>query len=110
VSCREHAALAPLYLEIKAVIVRSFAMIYKANPVNFGILPLEFNDPESFGFLQQGDVLECKGIKELISSGAVIIPVQAGSATIEWSLDISSRQRKIILVGGLLNYTKLKSC
>ncbi|TKY92378.1 MAG: aconitate hydratase, partial [Candidatus Methanomarinus sp.] len=70
-SSREHAALAPLYLEIKAVIVRSFARIHKANLVNFGILPLEFNDPESFGSLQQGDVLECKGIKELISSGAV---------------------------------------
>jgi len=109
-SSREHAALAPLYLEVKAVIVRSFARIHKANLVNFGILPLEFNDPESFGSLQQGDVLECKGIKELISSGAVIIPVQAGSVTIECKLDISSRQREIILAGGLLNYTKLKSC
>ncbi|MDL1969277.1 MAG: hypothetical protein LWW97_12250, partial [Deltaproteobacteria bacterium] len=68
------------------------------------------NDPESFGSLQQGDVLECKGIKELISSGAVIIPVQAGSSTIECRLDISSRQREIILAGGLLNYTRLKSC
>jgi aconitate hydratase len=109
-SSREHAALAPLYLEIKAVIVRSFARIHKANLVNFGILPLEFNDPESFGSLQQGDVLECKGIKELISNGAVIIPVQAGSVTIECKLDISSRQREIILAGGLLNYTRLKSC
>lgn len=108
-SSREHAALAPLYLEVKAVIVRSFARIHKANLVNFGILPLEFNDPESFGSLQQGDVLECKGIKELISSGAVIIPVQAGSMTIECKLDISSRQREIILAGGLLNYTRLKS-
>jgi aconitate hydratase len=109
-SSREHAALAPLYLEIKAVIVRSFARIHKANLVNFGIFPLEFNDPESFGSLQQGDVLECKGIKELISNGAVIIPVQAGSVTIECKLDISSRQREIILAGGLLNYTKFKSC
>ena len=109
-SSREHAALAPLYLEIKAVIVRSFARIHKANLVNFGILPLEFNDPESFGSLQQGDVLECKGIKELISNGAVIIPVQAGSVTIECKMDISSRQREIILAGGLLNYTKFKSC
>ena len=109
-SSREHAALAPLYLEVKAVIVRSFARIHKANLVNFGILPLEFNDPESFGSLQQGYVLECKGIKELISNGAVIIPVQAGSVTIECKLDISSRQREIILAGGLLNYTRLKSC
>lgn len=109
-SSREHAALAPLYLKVKAVIVRSFARIHKANLVNFGILPLEFNDLESFGSLQQGDVLECKGIKELISSGAVIIPVQAGSVTIECKLDISSRQREIILAGGLLNYTRLKSC
>jgi aconitate hydratase len=109
-SSREHAALAPLYLKVKAVIVRSFARIHKANLVNFGILPLEFNDLESFGSLQQGDVLECKGIKELISSSAVIIPVQAGSVTIECKLDISSRQREIILAGGLLNYTRLKSC
>jgi len=107
-SSREHAALAPLYLGIKAVIARSFARIHKANLVNFGILPLELMDPASFDTIKQGDILECKSIRELIQKGSDLIPVNIGSAAIKCGLDISSRQREIILAGGLLNFTKSK--
>jgi aconitate hydratase len=107
-SSREHAALAPLYLGIKAVIARSFARIHKANLLNFGILPLELMDAAGFDSIRQGEILECKGIRELIQKGSDLIPVNIGSATFNCGLDISSRQREIILAGGLLKFTKLK--
>ncbi|MCJ7775562.1 MAG: aconitase family protein, partial [Desulfobulbaceae bacterium] len=106
-SSREHAALAPMYLGVKAVITRSFARIHKANLVNFGILPLEFADQTGYDALKQGDILKFSGIRELVKEGATSIPVQFGSNTFECKLDISDRQREIILAGGLLNYTKM---
>ncbi len=106
-SSREHAALAPMYLGVKAVITRSFARIHKANLVNFGILPLEFADQAGYDTVQQGDTLKFNGVMELIEGGATSIPAQAGSNSFECTLDISDRQREIILAGGLLNYTKM---
>lgn len=106
-SSREHAALAPMYLGLKAVITKSFARIHKANLVNFGILPLEFADPASFDAVEQGDAIRFSGVRELIEGSASTIPVQVGSDTFECTLDISDRQREIILAGGLLNYTKM---
>jgi len=106
-SSREHAALAPMYLGVKAVITKSFARIHKANLVNFGILPLEFADQAGYDAVQQGDTLKFSGVRELIEGGATSIPVQAGSNSFECILDISDRQREIILAGGLLNYTKM---
>ncbi len=106
-SSREHAALAPMYLGVKAVITRSFARIHKANLVNFGILPLEFADQAGYDAVQQGDALKLMGVRELIKGGATSIPVQVGSNSFVCTLDISNRQREIILAGGLLNYTKM---
>ncbi len=106
-SSREHAALAPMYLGVKAVITKSFARIHKANLVNFGILPLEFVDSAGYGAVEQGDVIRLGGVRELIEGGATTIPVQVGSNTFECTLDISNRQREIMLAGGLLNYTKM---
>ncbi len=106
-SSREHAALAPMYLGVKAVITKSFARIHKANLVNFGILPLEFVDSAGYGAVEQGDVIRLGGVRELIEGGATTIPVQVGSNTFECTLDISDRQREIMLAGGLLNYTKM---
>ncbi|MCK4937159.1 MAG: aconitate hydratase [Methanosarcinales archaeon] len=107
-SSREHAALAPMYLGVKAVITKSFARIHKANLVNFGILPLEFADSAGYDAVEQGDTIKFSGVRELIKEGANSIPVQVGLDTFECTLDISDRQRDIILAGGLLNYTKLK--
>jgi len=106
-SSREHAALAPMYLGVKGVITKSFARIHKANLVNFGILPLEFADSAGYDAVEQGDVIRFIGVRELIKEGATTIPVQVGSNTFECILDISNRQREIILAGGLLNYTKM---
>jgi aconitate hydratase len=106
-SSREHAALAPMYLGVKAVITKSFARIHKANLVNFGILPLEFANPADYDAVQQGDALKFSGVRELIEGGATSIPVQAGSNSFVCNLDVSDRQREIILAGGLLNYTKM---
>jgi aconitate hydratase len=106
-SSREHAALAPMYLGVKGVITKSFARIHKANLVNFGILPLEFADSAGYDAVEQGDVIRFIGVRELIKEGATTIPIQVGSNTFECILDISNRQREIILAGGLLNYTKM---
>ena len=96
-----------MYLGVKAVITKSFARIHKANLVNFGILPLEFADQTGYDAVQQGDALKFSNVRELIEGGATSIPVQAGSNSFECILDISNRQREIILAGGLLNYTKM---
>lgn len=105
-SSREHAALAPRYLGIRAKIVKSFARIHKANLVNFGILPLTFKNPADYDLLEQGDRLEFPDVRRLVASGAVEIPVRAGGKEIVTLLDVSDRQRQELLAGGTLNYVK----
>lgn len=68
-SSREHAALAPMYLGVKAVIARSFARIHRANLINFGILPLTFEDEGDYNFCDQGDRIELPDIKKRLTSG-----------------------------------------
>ncbi|QVW34284.1 aconitate hydratase [Geobacter sulfurreducens] len=105
-SSREHAALAPRYLGIRAKIVKSFARIHKANLVNFGILPLTFKNPADYDLLKQGDRLELPDVRRLVASGAVEIPVRVGGKEIVTLLDVSDRQRQELLAGGTLNYVK----
>ena len=103
-SSREHAALVPLYLGVRAVIAKSFARIHAANLVNAGILPLTFKDPADYDALKQGDRLEISGIDAGLESGTVYL--QAGERRMELSCTFSPRQRAILRAGGLLNYTK----
>ena len=103
-SSREHAALVPLYLGVRAVIAKSFARIHAANLVNAGILPLTFKDPADYDALKQGDRLEISGIDAGLESGTVYL--QAGERRMELSCAFSPRQRAILRAGGLLNYTK----
>jgi aconitate hydratase len=105
-SSREHAAIAPRYLGIRVKIVKSFARIHKANLVNFGIIPLTFKDPAEYDRLKQGDVIEIKGIRNLLAGGATEIPVKAGGRTFITLLDVSDRQRLELAAGGTLNYVK----
>jgi aconitate hydratase len=105
-SSREHAALAPRYLGIRAKIVKSFARIHKANLVNFGILPLTFKNPADYDLLKQGDRLEFPDVRRLVASGAVEIPVRVSGKEIVTLLDVSDRQRQELLAGGTLNYVK----
>ena len=106
-SSREHAALVPLYLGVKAVITKSFARIHCANLINAGILPLTFANADDYDKISQGDELSLKGIKNAIinNESAVLVNLTKNE---EYAInyDLSQRQKDIILAGGLLNYTK----
>ena len=107
-SSREHAALAPLYLGIKAVVVKSFARIHRSNLINAGILPLTFVNEADYDNIAQGDELSIPDVKKLISEGKedlVIINKTTGKE-IPVKCELSERTKDIILAGGLLNYTK----
>lgn len=109
-SSREHAALAPMYLGIEAVLVKSFARIHKANLVNFGILPLTFVREEDYDTIDQGDELSlCDIRKGLSKSQTLTAENKTKGLTYELSHGLSPRFVDIILAGGLLNYTKAQS-
>ena len=106
-SSREHAALVPLYLGVKAVITKSFARIHCANLINAGILPLNFANPDDYDKITQGDELSLKGIKNaIINNEPAILVNLTTNEEYEIKFDLSQRQKDIILAGGLLNYTK----
>ncbi len=109
-SSREHAALVPLYLCIKAVVTKSFARIHAANLINAGILPLTFKNPADYDKISQFDDLELTDVKRLIENGEnVILNNKTTGESYEVIPMLSGRSRDIILAGGLLNYTKLNS-
>jgi aconitate hydratase len=106
-SSREHAALVPLYLGIKAVAVKSFARIHMANLVNAGILPLIFRNPDDYDKISQDDKLELCNMREAIKAqGDFILTNVTSGEKIPVYCDISNRQRDMLLAGGLLNYTR----
>ena len=106
-SSREHAALAPLYLGIKAVIVKSFARIHKANLVNAGILPLTFENEADYDKISQSDTLEFTNLRNAVANDTVIYAsLSSTGEKIPLNLELSERERKIILDGGLLDYTR----
>lgn len=106
-SSREHAALVPLYLGIKAVITKSFARIHCANLINAGILPLNFENEADYDKITQGDELSLPNIKEEIEAGKpVMLKNLTTGESYELKYDLSKRQKDIILAGGLLNYTR----
>ena len=105
-SSREHAALVPLYLGVKAVIAKSFARIHRANLINFGILPLEFKNEADYDTLALGDGIKIDGLFDAVANGTDITLTTESGAKIPLSLELSDRQRKILAAGGLLNYTK----
>ncbi|MDG6224476.1 MAG: aconitate hydratase [Candidatus Thermoplasmatota archaeon] len=102
-SSREHAALAPKYLGVKAVIVKSFARIHRANLINFGIPPLTFNDPSDYDKIEKGDQLKLE-VGDL--KGELIIEVVNKGSKIKLVHDLSDRELETIRLGGTLNYTK----
>ena len=106
-SSREHAALVPLYLGVKAVIAKSFARIHVANLINFGIVPLTFENPEDYGKLTEGDKLEIIGFAAgVANSEKLILRDLTNGAEIPLCLNATERQRAILGAGGLLNYTR----
>lgn len=106
-SSREHAALVPLYLGVKAVLVKSFARIHCANLANAGILPLVFKNEADYDTIDQMDDLELPDIRKSIEAGGeVIVRDLTKGIDIQAEAILSQRQREMILAGGLLNYTR----
>ena len=106
-SSREHAALVPLYLGIKAVVAKSFARIHIANLINFGIVPMTLKNEADYDLLSEGDDLRIEGFRAAIAGEdkAYLVNDKNG-VRVELNLNFTARQREILLAGGTLNYTK----
>jgi aconitate hydratase len=105
-SSREHAALAPRYLGLRAVLARGFARIHRQNLINFGILPLEFADPEEYDRIESGDTLLLNNLHRDIQQGHVSIDNRSRNRRIEGRIALSARQVDVLLAGGLINWVK----
>lgn len=107
-SSREHAALAPLYLGVKAVLVKSFARIHRANLINAGILPLTFVNEADYDKIAQGDQLELAGVRKAVEEGRTELTVinKTNGAEIPVLCELTGRTKDIMLAGGLLDYTR----
>ena len=106
-SSREHAALVPLYLGVRAVIAKSFARIHRANLINAGILPLVFEDASDYDLINEGDKPVITDIKNGLESGRMIMELNGKEITL--LCEMSERQRSILYAGGLLNLTREES-
>ena len=105
-SSREHAALAPRYLGVRAKVAKSFARIHKANLCNFGIIPLTFKDQGDYDRIRKGAKVAFPDIRAHIEDGAPETPMKVDGTTMTLLLDVSERQRKLLLAGGALNFVK----
>jgi aconitate hydratase len=107
-SSREHAALAPRYLEIRTVLAKSFARLHRANLINFGVLPLVIND-ECYNIMTEGDYIKITNLhRALTERGKVHIRVKSKHFECEGKLDLSMRERMILIAGGRLNVYREK--
>jgi aconitate hydratase len=107
-SSREHAAIAPRFLGVRAKVAKSFARIHKANLINFGILPLRFDNPDDYDAINIGERLKIAGIRKSIEQGEDTLEIkelQSGK-TVKVKLEITDRERNILLAGGLINLAK----
>ncbi|MCD7827576.1 MAG: aconitate hydratase [Clostridiales bacterium] len=105
-SSREHAALVPLYLGIKAVVAKSFARLHKANLINSGIIPLTFKNVENYDRIDKFDKVTLKNVKDAIENDKDIILVnETKGEEYELAGGFSERQKNMLIYGGLLNYT-----
>ncbi|MHA1237847.1 MAG: aconitate hydratase [Candidatus Odinarchaeia archaeon] len=107
-SSREHAALVPMYLGIKAVIAKSFARIHRSNLINFGILPLTFRNPEDYQKIEQGDKLRIVNVLAKIESGEKLVDCLDETTGYKFQLNINltKYEAEVVKAGGLLPYTK----
>jgi aconitate hydratase len=107
-SSREHAAICPAALGVRAVIAKSFERMHKANLVNFGVLPLAFASEADYDRVEAGDELEIRGLRALVASGATSVKVRDATRGFEFDAicDISDRQRAIAAAGGALAWAK----
>lgn len=104
-SSREHAAICPMYLGVRIVIAKSFERIHSGNLINFGILPLLFKNPDDYDRLRQGDSFKISGLRETVKNGEDL-KVEIAGSVLELKILATERQRKVLISGGLLNYTR----
>ena len=105
-SSREHAALGPMYLGVRAIIAKSFARIHKANLINYGIIPMTFASPADYDKVSQGDTIELQDLDGSLRSGKPFRLLVNGKTEIECVNDIAERSAAIIMAGGLAAYTR----
>jgi aconitate hydratase len=106
-SSRDHAAMAPLYLGVKAVFAKSYARIHYTNLINLGIMPLTFVNASDYDTLEQGDELEVAGIHAALRTDKNLAAKNlTRDSTFQLTYDFSNRQLEIMLAGGLLNYIR----
>ena len=108
-SSREHAALAPRYLGIVAVIAKSFARIHKANLINFGIIPFTFDNPNDYDLIKFDDKITIPNIKEQIFNGSSEIVAYLDDKKMVLKTSLSDNDRELILIGGKLPFIKNKN-
>jgi aconitate hydratase len=109
-SSREHAALCPMYLGVRVVIAKTIERIHKANLINFCIVPIEFASPADYDKIEPGDELQIDGLLEAIKNSDTVKIVKAdGPLELKGKLELSDRDREILLSAGLLNYTRKKT-
>ncbi len=107
-SSREHAALAPLYLGIKAVFAKSFARIHMANLINNGIIPLVFENANDYDDIDEFDEIVINNTFSSVESGEVVIENKTKGKTYTMKLEVSERQKEMLIQGGLINTIKNK--
>ncbi len=107
-SSREHAAINPMYLGVKAVIAKSMARIHKNNLLNHGVVPMLFEDPAAYDALDMGDELEIVEFPSQIQSGQVVVKDNTKKITFTCRVDLSDDEMEVILRGGQLRYIKSK--
>lgn len=100
-SSREHAALCPMYLGVKAVIAKSIERIHRANLINFGIVPFEFEDPADYDAIEQGDSLTLDGIRSALEGDGALV-VKGAKRSFKVVARLSDREKRLLLCGGLL--------
>jgi aconitate hydratase len=108
-SSREHAAICPMFLGVKAVIAKSFERIHAANLINFGILPLTFANGADYEALTANEQVEIGNVREALQKGKDLTLKTAGGKSIVLQHSLSARQKEILLAGGMLNYTRMKA-
>jgi aconitate hydratase len=109
-SSREHAALCPMYLGVRAVIAKSIERIHRANLINFCIVPIQFADPADYDRLGADDEIEIANLLGAVEkSDTVKIVAKTGGFEFVGKLTLSGRDREILLSAGLLNYTRKKA-
>jgi aconitate hydratase len=106
-SSREHAALAPMFLGIQAVLAKSFARIHLSNLINYGILPLVFSNLKEYSHLEQGDILEFSRLKKTLRNlGEVVVRVKGKNIALKFKAAVPADKIEILLAGGLLPFLK----